>query len=110
MGPFDLSQALGYGGNWKHPDVRRKQEEMVRIARANGLEVMAATFDSNPEDLRNQTTEWQALGVRMFAVSGDRFMLSSGYKSIVSALSPLRATGQGKVVAAAKVKAAGGRG
>jgi 4-hydroxy-2-oxoheptanedioate aldolase len=91
MGPFDLSQALGYGGDWKHPDVRRKQEEMVRIARTHDLEVMAATFDSNPEDLRRQTEDWKRLGVRMFAVSGDRFMLSSGYKAIVSSLAKLQA-------------------
>ena len=91
MGPFDLSQALGYGGDWKHPDVRRKQEEMIRIARSHKLEVMAATFDSNPEDLRRQVQDWKRHQVRMFAVSGDRFMLSSGYKSIVSSLAPLRA-------------------
>jgi 4-hydroxy-2-oxoheptanedioate aldolase len=91
MGPFDLSQALGLGGDWKHPEVRRKQEEMIRIARHHDLEVMAATFDSNPEDLRRQVQDWKRHEVRMFAVSGDRFMLSSGYKSIVSSLSPLRA-------------------
>ena len=88
MGPFDLSQALGYGGDWKHPDVRRKQEDMIRIARAHNLEVMAATFDSSPEQLRSQVQDWKRHGVRMFAVSGDRFMLSSGYRSIVSALAP----------------------
>ena len=91
MGPFDLSQALGLGGDWKHPEVRRKQEEMIRIARRHDLEVMAATFDSNAEDLRRQVQDWKRHEVRMFAVSGDRFMLSSGYKSIVSSLSPLRA-------------------
>lgn len=89
MGPFDLSQALGYGGDWKHPDVRRKQEEMIRTARAQGLEVMAAAFDSNAEELRRQVTDWKRHEVRMFAVSGDRFMLSSGYRSIVSALALL---------------------
>ena len=91
MGPFDLSQALELGGDWKHPEVRRKQEEMVRIARRHNLEVMAATFDCDPEDLRRQVQDWKRQEVRMFAVSGDRFMLSSGYKSIVSSLSPLRA-------------------
>jgi len=86
MGPFDLSMALGYNGNWKHPEVRRKQEEMVRKARARGLDVMASTFDSDPEDLSRQVESWKELGVRLFAVSGDRFMLSSGYKAIVSRL------------------------
>lgn len=86
MGPFDLSQAMGFEGNWKHPEVRRKQEEMVRKARARGLDVMASTFDSNPEDLREQVEGWKRLGVRLFAVSGDRFMLSAGFTAIVSTL------------------------
>jgi 4-hydroxy-2-oxoheptanedioate aldolase len=90
MGPFDLSQALGFGGDWKHPEVRRKQEEMIRMAKAHGLEVMISTFDSNPEDLKEQIHGWTKHGVRMFVVSGDRFMLSSGYKSIVSSILPLR--------------------
>ncbi len=86
MGPFDLSMALGFDGDWKHPEVRRKQEEMVRKARTHGLDVMASTFDSDPEDLARQVASWKDLGVRLFAVSGDRFMLSSGYKAIVSHL------------------------
>jgi len=86
MGPFDLSQAMGYRGDWKHPEVRRKQEEMVKLARERGLEVMAATFDNDPTSLKEQVEEWRKLGVRMFAVSGDRFMLSAGYKAIVSTL------------------------
>jgi 4-hydroxy-2-oxoheptanedioate aldolase len=86
LGPFDLSQALGRNGDWKHPEVRQKQEELVRLARAKGLDILAATFDSDPVSLKQQVDGWRELGVRMFAVSGDRFMLSSGYKSIVSSL------------------------
>jgi 4-hydroxy-2-oxoheptanedioate aldolase len=86
MGPFDLSMALGFEGDWKHPEVRRRQEDMVRRARARGLEVMASTFDSDPADLARQVASWKELGVRVFAVSGDRFMLSSGYKSIFARL------------------------
>ncbi len=93
MGPFDLSMALGLNGDWKHPEVRRKQEDMVRKARARGLDVMASTFDSDPEDLARQVASWKELGVRLFAVSGDRFMLSSGYKAIVSRL---QGTGGGR--------------
>jgi 4-hydroxy-2-oxoheptanedioate aldolase len=86
LGPFDLSQALGYKGDWKHPEVRRMQEDLVRRARSRGLDVMAATFDSDPVSLREQVDGWRALGVRMFAVSGDRFMLASGYRAIMAGL------------------------
>ena len=86
MGPFDLSQALGLNGDWKHPQVRATQEDLVRRAKAHGIEVMTATFDSDPAGLKRQTQEWTQLGARMFAVSGDRFMLAEGYGSIAAAL------------------------
>jgi hypothetical protein len=47
---------------------------------------MAATFDSDPVSLREQVDSWRALGVRMFAVSGDRLMLASGYRAIMAGL------------------------
>lgn len=86
LGPFDLSQALGFSGDWKHPDVVRKQREMVELALSKGVEIMAATFDSDPSSLRDQVEGWRELGVRMFAASGDRFLLSSGFKAIVKEL------------------------
>jgi 4-hydroxy-2-oxoheptanedioate aldolase len=86
MGPFDLSQAMGLKGDWKHPDVLAKEEEMVRLARARGIEIMANSFDSDVVSLREQVDGWRALGVRMFAVSGDRFMLSSSYRAVMASL------------------------
>lgn len=88
LGPFDLSQAMGFNGDWKHPAVRKKQEEIVDAALNNGLEVMPSIFDSHPLAVHEQIRDWQALGVRMFAISGDRFMLSSGFKSILEEASP----------------------
>lgn len=88
LGPFDLSQALGYAGDWQHPEVRRKQEELVRLARARGIETMPAVFDSDPGELSRDVGKWMEVGARLFAVSGDRFMLASGYRSIMSALRP----------------------
>jgi 4-hydroxy-2-oxoheptanedioate aldolase len=87
LGPFDLSQAMGLDGDWKHPDVQRKQAELVGIARDKGVHVMMSVFDSDPDSLREQCDRWQAIGADMIAVSGDRFMLSTGFKGIVSALS-----------------------
>jgi len=86
LGPFDLSQAMGYDGDWKHPEVQRMQAELIGIARRNSVHVMMSMFDSEPEALRQQSDKWQGLGADMFAVSGDRFMLSTGYKGLVRAL------------------------
>jgi 4-hydroxy-2-oxoheptanedioate aldolase len=87
FGPFDLSQAMGLNGDWKHPSVLKKQEELVRRALDKGIQVMPSTFDSDPQSLAKQVAHWKDFGARIFAVSGDRFMLSSGYGEIVKRLS-----------------------
>lgn len=87
FGPFDLSQAMGLSGDWKHPSVLKRQEELVRKALSKGVQVMPSTFDSDPQGLADQIAHWKRFGARMFAVSGDRFMLSSGYSEIVRRLS-----------------------
>lgn len=87
LGQFDLSQALGYEGKHDHPDVRRKIEDLARKARSKNVEVMTAIFDSNAEEIARQTRRWKEIGVRIMAVSGDRFMLASNYKAIAAAVS-----------------------
>lgn len=86
LGPFDLSQAMGYEGDWKHPAVTEVMARLITIARANGVEVMMTIFDSDAEALRRQRDRWVAIGARLFTVSGDRFMLSSGFNGLVAAL------------------------
>ncbi|CAN7633985.1 HpcH/HpaI aldolase family protein [Brucella pseudogrignonensis] len=90
FGPFDLSQAMGLNGDWKHPSVLKRQEELVKKTLDRGIQVMPSTFDSDPEGLAAQVAHWQSLGARIFAVSGDRFMLSSGYGAIVHRLSGMQ--------------------
>lgn len=87
FGPFDLSQAMGLSGDWKHPSVLKRQEELVRKALDRGVQVMPSTFDSDPCSLAQQIDRWKAIGARIFVVSGDRFMLASGYREIVRRLS-----------------------
>lgn len=86
MGPFDLSQAMGYAGDHKHPDVRRKLEELTAVARRRSVEVMAVVFDSDPAVIARDARRWKELGARVVAVSGDRFMLASGFRSITASL------------------------
>lgn len=87
FGPFDLSQAMGLNGDWKHPSVLKKQEELVQKALSKGVQVMPSTFDSDPRSLADQVAHWKTFGARIFVVSGDRFMLSAGYAEIVRHLS-----------------------
>ncbi|AOB28109.1 MULTISPECIES: HpcH/HpaI aldolase family protein [Bordetella] len=82
LGPFDLSQALGLNGDWKHPDVQAAQSRMVRQARAKGMQVMMSIFDSDPRLLCEQIARWQDEGAALFVVSGDRFLLSSSFNAL----------------------------
>jgi 4-hydroxy-2-oxoheptanedioate aldolase len=86
LGPFDLSQAMGYAGEHKHPDVQRKLEELTAIARGRDVEVMTVVFDSDPAVISRDTQRWKELGARVVAVSGDRFMLATGFKAIARSL------------------------
>lgn len=94
VGQFDLSQALGYAGNHTHPDVISKQAELAKLARESGTEVLAVIFDSSPEVIASETRRWTDLGARIIAVSGDRFMLASGYQGIAKAIGGLQTTAE----------------
>lgn len=86
FGPFDLSQAMGLAGDWKHPSVQKRQEELVSKAVGQGVWVMPSMFDSDPDSLAEQVARWMGIGARIFVVSGDRFMLATGYGAITKRL------------------------
>jgi len=85
IGQFDLSQAMGYGGDHAHPEVRRKQEELARLARKRGVEVISVMFDGAPDYISRETKAWQELGSRINVLSGDRFLLAASIRSMVTA-------------------------
>ncbi|TDR93419.1 HpcH/HpaI aldolase family protein [Enterovirga rhinocerotis] len=85
IGPFDLSQAMGYAGDWRHPAVQAKQAELIALAREAGREALTAAFDSDPAILSGRVAELNRLGSRLVAVSGDRFALTSTFRAIAMA-------------------------
>jgi 4-hydroxy-2-oxoheptanedioate aldolase len=89
LGPFDLSQAMGHEGDYRHPEVQAKLEDLTRTSAARGIRVMAVIFDSDPDVIASETRRWTAAGAGLVAVSGDRFMLASGYKAIQGKLARL---------------------
>jgi 4-hydroxy-2-oxoheptanedioate aldolase len=89
MGPFDLSQSLGYPGQTNHPAVVGKIEEMVRKLRAKNIDTVAAMFSKTPEGLQNEARHWGDLGCRIIAAGSDRRIISAGFRSVVDGLKPL---------------------
>lgn len=96
FGPFDLSQALGLDGNWKHPSVVERQAALIQKALARGIQVMPSIFDNEPEVLAAQVSHWKGLGAKVFGLSGDRFMLSAGFGAMVTRLAPHEPTPPGQ--------------
>lgn len=86
MGPFDLSQALGYPGQTDHPVVVAKIEEMIRKARAKNIEMMAVIFSPTLEGMRKETKKWVDMGCRIVAAGADKTALTGAFKSIVENL------------------------
>jgi 2-keto-3-deoxy-L-rhamnonate aldolase RhmA len=73
---------MGFCGDWKHPVVQGKLEELACRAIAKGLDVMPSLFDTDPALLSSQIARWRSLGARLFAVSGDRFTLASACRTM----------------------------
>jgi 4-hydroxy-2-oxoheptanedioate aldolase len=94
MGPFDLSQALGYGGQTNHPAVVAKIEEMVRKSRAKNIDMVAVIFSKTPEEMQKEARHWGELGCRIIAAGSDRRIISAGFRSVVNGLKPLCAQSQ----------------
>lgn len=90
VGQFDLSQAMGLAGDHTNPQVLDKQEELAREAREAGVEVLGVIFSGDPEEVRSGIERWRRIGSRLIAISGDRFMLSTGYQRIAQVVSEQR--------------------
>ena len=86
VGQFDLSVSMGLAGQYDHPDVIERQNQLVRQARAQGVHVLGVVFDTEHEAAKASVQRWQALDARMIAVSGDRFALVSAYQQLGATL------------------------
>jgi len=89
-GPFDLSMALGVGGQMDHPLVVAKMEEMVRIAQDNGVATVSVVFDPDIESMASKTETWVKKGVRIVTVQTDKMMFSYIFRKVCGALEYLR--------------------
>lgn len=79
IGTFDLSLSMGHAGDYTHPDVTAVFERLSSDARAKGLDIMGAVLDYSR--LETELDRLTASGVRIILYPGDRFLLSSIYRS-----------------------------
>jgi 4-hydroxy-2-oxoheptanedioate aldolase len=94
LGPFDLSQSLGIPGQLKHPLLIKNLQEMVGKARSRNIEVIAVMLSElKPSDIRASVQKWKALGCNIMVVGGDRAIICTGFKSVLTCA---RAAASGK--------------
>jgi 4-hydroxy-2-oxoheptanedioate aldolase len=85
IGTFDLSVAMGFGGDYQHPKVVAKAAELSAAARARGLEIFGAVIEYS--NLASELERLKSADARLVMYPGDRFLLSSIYKRAVASLS-----------------------
>lgn len=89
-GPFDLSMALGVGGQMDHPLVVAKMEEIMRIAQDKGVATVSVVFDPDIESMASKTEKWVKKGARIVTVQTDKMMFSYIFRRVREALEHLR--------------------
>jgi 4-hydroxy-2-oxoheptanedioate aldolase len=64
LGPFDLSVALGYAGDWQHPDVVAANERIVRAAKLHGKYIGTgmAAYAADAAAASNLGVQWIQCG------------------------------------------------
>ena len=80
LGPYDLSQSIGYPGEINHPKVENLMKEIVKKAAIAGKFV--GTFVETPES----ATKWIKLGVKYISYSVDVGIYFNACSSIVDYL------------------------
>lgn len=93
LGPFDLAMSMGHGGDMTVPAVQDALATVTAAARARGIDIVTVLFGKSIEETVADAAVWRARGSRIFAVSSDRWLLSSGYAATARAmLAPITGT------------------
>lgn len=82
IGPYDLSQAVGYPGQIEHPEVLAVMQRIVDAARAKKKAV--GVFADTPE----QVARWIAAGVQYIAYSVDVGIFTAACRRTLAAIRP----------------------
>ena len=90
LGPWDLSQSMGLGGDVNHKDVKKKIVDAISIARDHQVETVITLFEELAEDIESAARNWIDLGCRIIVSGTDRRCLVNKFKHYYSAVAKLR--------------------
>jgi len=80
IGPYDLSQSLGFPGQLRHPRVKETMAQVIERARKTGKHI--GTYCDDVETALG----YREIGISYLTVSIDAYIFLSGARSIVSRL------------------------
>lgn len=90
LGPFDLSMAMGLGGEAEHPDVKEALNRIADMALRKGVDWAVVLFAVEPEEIRASAQYWKEKGCRLLTTTSDRAILSHTHQKIFNLLQDLK--------------------
>ena len=87
FGLFDFAQAMGLEGQTHHPEVQRRIEEAMAIARKNRVEIRFHIFESDPKKIEEAARQRIKSGIRLISCMSDRRILTKTQKEVFASLS-----------------------
>jgi 2-keto-3-deoxy-L-rhamnonate aldolase RhmA len=86
LGPFDLSMAMGFGGDHARPEVRSALRRVSAAASAGGIDCIAVTLDSTAAQSATSVAAWLDDGCTMATVLLDRLSMAAIYRDVLAAV------------------------
>jgi 4-hydroxy-2-oxoheptanedioate aldolase len=83
IGPYDLSQSLGFPGQINHPSVIDAMNKIVKLARSKGI--IVGTFTDTPQ----AAEMWKKAGVQLISYSVDVAIFTNACSQLVKELNRL---------------------
>ena len=90
LGPFDLSQEMGLGGQVHHPKVEEPMVKAITIAKENSVDIAITLFETIPKEIEDAAKRWASLGARILICGTDRKSLTIKLGEFYSALTSAR--------------------
>jgi 4-hydroxy-2-oxoheptanedioate aldolase len=80
LGPFDLSVALGVGGQLDHPKVTNFMLEVMELCKKHNVHIFIPNFDLELKQAKKAIERWRALGCTNFTVGTDKILFADYMK------------------------------
>ncbi len=90
LGPFDLSMAMGLGGDPEHPDVKRELTRIADTALRRGIDFGVVLFAMELEEIWESAKFWKEKGCRLMTTSSDRAILCHKHQKMFNLLQDLK--------------------